>query len=143
MKASWSLLHEGDSILRKAHLRIVMFLALVAVGAAVLVFAGTPYLSFSHALASVSADGYYDHGEHHEPGIPEVCHGSDVSGAVQQTVTATTSIYWGPNEGDKIESLTVQQGQTYWVVGTDETGQWSKLVIACETVWVPSGALGG
>ncbi len=127
-------------MLRKSQLHLAIALVLVAVGAAVLVFTGAPYLSFSHALASVSTEGYYDH-DKRGPGIPEVCHGADVSGAVQGTVTATTSLFWGPNEGDEILGLTVQQGQSYWVVAKDETGQWAKIVIACEDVWIPADTI--
>ncbi len=124
----------------KARLGFSLFIFLLALGGALVVFSGTPYTAFNHAMAAVSAEGYSKHEVDNSPTRPQ-CEGVDVSGAVQGTTTKATTLYWGPNSADRIDALTVDQGKVFWIGSRSEDGNWVQIVIACEKIWIPADAI--
>ena len=60
--------------------------------------------------------------------------------AVGQFV-ANALTYWRP--GDLTNPLvTIPAGKTAWVLGMDETGQYYKIIWACNYLWVPISTMG-
>ena len=55
-------------------------------------------------------------------------------GAVVGDMPNNTQAYWAP--GKVSPDVTINAG-TYWVVGEDESGQYYKIILACQYLWVP------
>ena len=64
--------------------------------------------------------------------IPEVCGIAIPVGSVVGEAPSGAQIYYAPG---KATNLTLNPG-TYWVLGVDETGEFYKIVLACEYLWV-------
>ncbi len=62
------------------------------------------------------------------------------TGSVVGRLTRTAQIFYAP--GHVSPGNVLPGGQTFWVVGFDETGQYAKLVLACQYVWVEADAIG-
>lgn len=82
------------------------------------------------------------------PQITALCNASlaracmpTLTGGVVGQITKTTPAYYAPSL-DAQTTTVLPVGQTWWVLGTDEFGDWYKLLVACEDVWVPASALG-
>jgi hypothetical protein len=65
------------------------------------------------------------------------------AGSVVGELTSTSRIYWAPG---KISPEGVLQptpdNKTFWVVGIDETGEYYKIILSCQYIWVPVGVMG-
>lgn len=69
------------------------------------------------------------------------CPNSLPDGSVVGEAPLGAQIYWAPDEGSASQGLTLNPG-TYWVVGVDETGNFSKIWLTCTSqFWVLSSAL--
>jgi hypothetical protein len=62
------------------------------------------------------------------------------TGSVVGRLTRTAQIFYAP--GHVSPGNVLPGGQTFWVVGFDETGEYAKLVLACQYVWVEADAIG-
>ncbi len=62
------------------------------------------------------------------------------TGSVVGRLTRTAQIFYAP--GEESPGNVLPGGQTFWVVGFDETSQYAKLVLACQYVWVQADAIG-
>lgn len=60
------------------------------------------------------------------------------SNAVVGSLQFSTPAFYEP--GKEAVGVTVNAG-TYWVLGVDETGEYYKIQIACEHLWLPVGVL--
>lgn len=60
------------------------------------------------------------------------------SNAVVGNLPFSTPAFYAP--GKEANGVTVNAG-TYWVLGVDETGEFYKIQIACERLWLPVGVL--
>ncbi len=56
------------------------------------------------------------------------------SGSVVGNTPYQTQVYWEP--GKVSPGIFLNPGN-YWVIGTDETGQFYKIMLSCQFVWVP------
>ncbi len=57
------------------------------------------------------------------------------------TFTNWADFYWMP--GEKLyPPLSMEPGQSLWVVGQDETGMYKKVVLSCQYLWVESAVIG-
>lgn len=83
-----------------------------------------------------------------ENGIPtppaepvDFCPNPLPDGSVVGEAPLGAQIYWEPAEGSASLGNTLNPG-TYWVVGVDESGAFSKIWLTCNSqFWVPSNAL--
>lgn len=62
------------------------------------------------------------------------------TGSVVGRLTRTAQIFYAP--GEESPGNVLPGGQTFWVVGFDETRGYAKLVLACQYVWVEADAIG-
>jgi hypothetical protein len=69
------------------------------------------------------------------------CTPSLTAGAVVGQITQTTVAHFAPSL-DAATTTVLPAGQTWWVLGTDASGDWYKILVSCEDVWVPASALG-
>lgn len=53
---------------------------------------------------------------------------------------ADAPLLWGPGDG-KSTGLTVEAGKTYLVTGQDATGHYRQIMLGCNLLWVPAGAV--
>jgi hypothetical protein len=94
---------------------------------------------------ALAQDGYDDDGGSGDGQGNPICGGINTEGFPLKVVLTTTEIYYDPSFDALIPGLTVNQDQTFFEIETavDEDGNiWSKIVIACITVWVPGTTLG-
>ncbi|GEM_PF-3859944 len=64
-----------------------------------------------------------------------------LAGSVVGEAPAGAQVYWAPNAGSASPGVVLNPG-TYWVMGVDETGEYSKIWLTCESVfWVRSDTL--
>ncbi len=61
--------------------------------------------------------------------------------AVGGTFVADAPVYWEPGELTS-PLVTIPAGNSARVIGLDESGQYYKIIWACDFVWVPVGTLG-
>ena len=61
--------------------------------------------------------------------------------AVVGRFTADAPLYWAPGEMAE-PRVTIPAGKTAWVLGMDASGDYYKIVWACQTLWVPVGTMG-
>ncbi|MCA9911201.1 MAG: hypothetical protein KC519_21260, partial [Anaerolineae bacterium] len=74
-------------------------------------------------------------------GGADVCRIQLPSGSVVGEAPLGAQVYWLPEVGKEAPGIILNPG-TYWVVGVDETGEFSKIWLTCEsTFWVRSEAL--
>jgi uncharacterized protein YgiM (DUF1202 family) len=61
---------------------------------------------------------------------------------VLATVTSTTSLYWGPDVGDEIQTDDeLHAGDSWYINGQDSTGKWVQVYITDSfSAWVPMSA---
>ncbi len=64
---------------------------------------------------------------------PDTCLQLTANAVVGQMASATQA-YWAPG---KISPDVVINAGTYWVLGTDSSGQYYKILLACQYLWVP------
>ena len=57
------------------------------------------------------------------------------AGSVVGDLPFATRAYYSPGN---LSSVTVNVG-TYWVIGQDESGQYYKIILACQYLWIPVG----
>lgn len=64
---------------------------------------------------------------------------------VLATVGTTSSIYWGPDKGDEIQTDDeLHAGDTWYIIGQDSTGKWVEVYITDSfSAWVPMSAFIG
>ena len=60
------------------------------------------------------------------------------SGSVVGAMGSATQAFYEP--GKAAEGVTINPG-TYWVVGTDESGQFYKILLSCDFLWVPVSSM--
>ncbi|MEP7291547.1 MAG: hypothetical protein ABI835_07170 [Chloroflexota bacterium] len=60
------------------------------------------------------------------------------SGAVMGDMPFSTQAFYAP--GKEASGVVINPG-TYLVLGTDESGQFYQIILACETLWVPVGSM--
>jgi len=85
------------------------------------------------------------------PGLPDfeapaAPRGCDVQMPITKTAVVgrfivDTPTYWFPGKMISPE-LVIKGGNTAWVLGVDETGQYRKIIWVCDLLWVPAGAMG-
>jgi uncharacterized protein YegL len=64
------------------------------------------------------------------------------SGSVVGELTSPSRIYWAPGQISPTGSLQpAPDNKTYWVIGVDETGEYYKLMLECQFIWVPVGVM--
>ena len=61
--------------------------------------------------------------------------------AVVASFVHTAPLYWAPGE-EVTPPLSIEAGKTAWAIGPDATGEYYKILWACDFLWVPVGALG-
>lgn len=59
------------------------------------------------------------------------------AGSVVGALPFTTQAYYAPGQ---LADVTLNTG-TYWVVGVDESGQYYKIVLACQYLWLPVSSM--
>ncbi|PJF43426.1 MAG: hypothetical protein CUN50_00445 [Candidatus Thermofonsia Clade 1 bacterium] len=67
----------------------------------------------------------------------------DLRGAGQGLLTRPTPLYWAPrpDAASTVVLDTQPDAKTYWVLGVDATRRFYKIIIACNTYWVPVDVL--
>lgn len=120
--------------------RLVVLFVLAFAAVIIFVATGLPRAQLSTVLAESAAYSYGSPGSSKE-GPGQSCDGTDISAGRLGTVVVDSPIFWEPKDGSTIGSLGVSTGQTFWIIKTDESGAWDQIVIACEKVWVPAGAM--
>jgi len=60
-------------------------------------------------------------------------------GSVVGAMPLNTQAYFAP--GEIAEGVIINAG-TYWVLGVDESGQYYKILLACQYLWVPVDSMG-
>jgi hypothetical protein len=64
-----------------------------------------------------------------------------ISGSVVGEAPGGAQVYWAPNANSASPGIILNPG-TYWVMGADETGAYSKVWLTCQSVfWVRSDTL--
>lgn len=63
------------------------------------------------------------------------------SQAVMGQFIADAPLYWAPGQL-VVPGLTIQAGKTYLVIGQDASGQYRKILLQCQFLWVPFGSVG-
>lgn len=64
------------------------------------------------------------------------------AGSVVGELTSPTEVFWAPGKISPGVSLQpAPDNKTYWVVGVDESGQYYKIVLSCQFLWVPVGVM--
>lgn len=63
------------------------------------------------------------------------------SQAVGGQFVANAPVYYEPRSGAQTTTV-IEAGNTYLVVGQDATGQFRKVLISCQWVWVPANTVG-
>ncbi|GAB4422474.1 MAG: hypothetical protein Kow00106_19610 [Anaerolineae bacterium] len=61
--------------------------------------------------------------------------------SVVGSFVADTPLYWAPGALTN-PLITIPAGKTAWVLGTDASGQYYKIIWACSQVYVPVGSMG-
>lgn len=76
----------------------------------------------------------------------DVCEIKIPSGSVVGELLVPTNTYWGPGEEFMIQPQTVlipsPDNKAFWVIGLDESGDWYKIMIGCQSLWVPASTMG-
>ncbi|MFQ3567901.1 MAG: hypothetical protein SNJ59_12995 [Aggregatilineales bacterium] len=62
------------------------------------------------------------------------------TGSVVGRLTRTAQIFYAP--AHLSPGLFLDGGLAFWVVGFDQTGEYAKIVLACQYVWVEADAIG-
>jgi hypothetical protein len=63
------------------------------------------------------------------------------SQAVGGQFVANAAVYWAP-ESDAGTTTVIEIGKTYLVAGQDATGQYRKVLVSCQWVWVQANTVG-
>lgn len=64
------------------------------------------------------------------------------AGSVVGEMTSPSRIYWAPGQVSPTGSMQpTPDNKTYWVVGVDESGEYYKIILACQYIWVPVGVM--
>ncbi len=63
------------------------------------------------------------------------------AGAVSGQFVTHALVYWMPG-GATYPALIIDPGMTYLVAGQDESGQYRKILLSCDWVWVESNTVG-
>ena len=72
--------------------------------------------------------------------VPAVPCGPALIGLGQGLLVRTTPLYWAPRK-DAASNIVLDVGKTFWVLGVDSTRSFYKIIIACQTYWLPIDAL--
>lgn len=73
--------------------------------------------------------------------IVPTCPNTLLSGSVVGQAPNGAQVFWGPS-ADQMSAGVVLNPGTYWVMGTDASGEFSKIWLTCESVfWVRSNTL--
>jgi hypothetical protein len=66
--------------------------------------------------------------------------GPTLVGLGQGLLVRATPLYWAPRS-NATSTFVVEAGKTFWVLGVDSTRSFYKIIIACQTYWVPIDTL--
>jgi hypothetical protein len=64
------------------------------------------------------------------------------SNAVVGRIQFDTAIYWAPGKVSPGLTINAANTQTLWVLGVDESGEYYKVLLACQYLWLPVGSIG-
>ncbi len=63
-------------------------------------------------------------------------------GSVVGQLISPTEVFWAPGKISPDVSLSpTPDEQKFWVIGEDDSGQYYKIILSCQYVWVPVGTM--
>lgn len=64
------------------------------------------------------------------------------AGSVVGELLFNTQVYWAPGKvSPGIFLEPTPDNKTYWVIGLDDTGEYYKILLSCQFIWVPSDVM--